>query len=125
MIRRIAAKAILVIFIACSNGQNAGIEQALQHAATLVAEVDALEKLERTETMRSLPKNDWPAGIRQLDPEAVRIVPDGVFVQQHSRLVGEEGIFIAFAGMHVNTERGHDPAFKPIADRVYSYKIKG
>jgi hypothetical protein len=125
MIRRIAANAILVLLIGCSNGRHAGIERAVQHASTLVVEVDALEKLEHTETMQSLPESDWPAGIRKLDPEAVRIAHDGVFVQQRSRFVGEVGIFIAFAGKHVNTEPGQDPAFKLIADRLYSYKIKG
>ncbi len=93
-------------------------------APVLAAEADALRS-SGSAPPREIPEASWPPGIRRLEPEAVRVTAEGVFVQCRKRFVEEEGVFIAFTGVEVDTEPGRDPSFKPIAGRVYLYRIKG
>ena len=73
----------------------------------------------------AVPEKEWPETLRALRPESVSLGRDGVFVKLDSGFAGEEGLFIAYAGVSVATDRGTDPSFERLEGRVYWYRIKG
>ena len=93
-------------------------------AARLVAEVSPLE-IRASYQSFEVPKSSWPESVRELRPRTVRVGHDGVFIRLRSRFVEEEGVFVAFAGAVIDTASGRDPSFRPIAERIYWYKVKG
>jgi hypothetical protein len=54
----------------------------------------------------------------------IRVTGEGVFVPVKARFVEESGYFVAKPGVNVKA-KGTDPAFEPIRECVYRYRIKG
>jgi hypothetical protein len=90
-------------------------------ASRLAAEVAVL----RDHQPEVLQESSWPAAIRELQPQSVRVEANGVFVQRWKAYVEEEGIFIAFSATAVDTSPGREPLFTLIAPNIYWYRIKG
>ena len=71
-----------------------------------------------------IPQSAWPAGLAQLDPERVRVTPEGLYVVLSSAGVEERGLFVpraqGFAG-----SRGTDPSYTRLGQGVFSYHVKG
>ncbi len=73
----------------------------------------------------SVPPDHWPEPIRQLRPEHVRVVGDGVYVRLQSRLATEAGVYIPAAGVVPKGDSGTDPSLQPLGNGLYWYEIKG
>ena len=124
---RVVATLVLAGLLAgCTSPQDASAALVSRiGASTLVADGARLRDLATSESPSAVPESSWPESIRALRPRSVRVVPEGVFVQLSKRFVEEEGVFIAFAGVDVDTAPGHDPSFRALAPLVYWYEIKG
>jgi len=93
-------------------------------ASRLAADVAVLKDRGSTQP-EVLQKSDWPAAIRDLKPQSVRVEANGVFVQRWKAYVEEEGIFVAFPGAVIDTSAGREPSFTLIEPNIYWYRIKG
>src|SRR5262245_1532304 len=107
-----------------------------RHAAELaVRRIGADNLAQSLETMRPeggppagqvpVPPEAWPDSLRSLEPQAVRVGREGVFIKLQSGFVGESGLLVAFEGTTVPAGKGTDPAFEHLEGRVYWYRIKG
>ena len=94
-------------------------------ASRLTADAALLQDRAIRHPAEVVPDSAWPPAIRELRPRSVRVHSGGVFIQRSQALVEEEGVFIAFDGTVVDSTRGRDPAFSPIAPQIYWYRIKG
>ena len=69
-------------------------------------------------------RSQWPAGIAGLEPEHVRVAPEGLYVVLSSVGVEEHGLFVArapsFAASPVT-----DPSYTALGQGVFSYHVKG
>lgn len=72
----------------------------------------------------SLSRELWPASVVALDPKAVSLRDDGMYITTWSLFVQEGGVFIPNATMPHPT-RGSDPQVQPLGHGVFSYKISG
>ena len=114
------------LLVACTSPQNEGADLVSRIGGpTLVADAALLRKYVSTAAPVVVPRSSWPTAIRELQPQDVRVVSEGVFVQRWKRFVEEEGVFIAFAGVNVDTGSGKDPSFSELAPQVYWYRVKG
>ena len=73
----------------------------------------------------TVPKNRWPADMRQFRPESIRVAPEGVYLRTGEFFVTEWGIFILSPRSSFQPTKGTDPSYRPLADRIYWYEIKG
>jgi hypothetical protein len=114
------------LLVTCATPQNEGASLVSRIGApVLVGDAELLEKYASSAVPVVVPQASWPTAVRELQPQEVRVVMEGVFVRRWKRFVEEEGVFIAFAGVNVDTGSGGDPSFSPLAPRVYWYKVKG
>ena len=73
----------------------------------------------------SVPPEAWPDSLRSLEPQAVLVGREGVFIKLQSGFVGESGLLVAFEGAAIPAGGGTDPGFEHLEGRVYWYRIKG
>ena len=75
--------------------------------------------------------NDWvsmqhlPKTIKSLKPVSIRISDAGLYIKMDEMFVSESGLFIFRSENSMLTLVGGDPEFKHLANKVYSYVIKG
>jgi hypothetical protein len=73
---------------------------------------------------RNLPSEEWPEQIRIIDPQSVRIRPEGLYIVTSAWFVEEAGLFVprhpAFSPV-----AGSDPEYRRLHGRVFSYRIRG
>jgi hypothetical protein len=94
--------------------------------ATTQALEAAAEKWWRPENHdQTIPKEQWPPELERLNPKAVRVTSEGVFIPIRSFFVEERGLFVFPAGSNFVPPRSGDPSFKLLRGRVYRYEIKG
>ena len=120
--RRLLSVVVCALAIACGS-QDLAVEDK-------VARIGAARLVEAAQSVRASPKGElpeasWPDAIRSLEPRAVLVRPEGVFVRLSSRFTSESGVLITFDGATVSTEPGQDPAFEKVADGIYRYEVKG
>ena len=68
---------------------------------------------------------DWPTSIAALDPEAVFVSVDGLYVVTTSFLASQWGVFVPWPTKHPSPGSGNDPSYTPIAEGVYTFHISG
>lgn len=91
-------------------------------ASTLAREVRPL--LER-HTVGPLPREVWPASIVTLEPRAVYVRADGLYITTWSFFIEERGVFVANAKALFKPGRGTDPQYEPVGHGVFVYRIAG
>jgi hypothetical protein len=91
---------------------------------TLVIDAGQLKQYAPPGSNMLVPRSAWPDGITRLQPEEVRVTPQGVYIERLKRSNEEHGVFIAFAATSVRTQPDRNPAFSPIEGRIYSYTIR-
>ena len=91
----------------------------------LAAEAASLKSHRGTPQSEFLQEPAWPPAIRELQPQIVKVDAQGVFVQRWKDYVEEEGIFLKFSGIILDTSPGRDPSFTLIAPDTYWYTTKG
>jgi hypothetical protein len=67
----------------------------------------------------------WPGEIRVLDPKAVRIAADGLYVVTSSWFVQETGFFVPRDPDAFSPVAGGDPEYRRLYGHVFSYRIRG
>jgi hypothetical protein len=123
---RTALAIVAVLMVACGRRHVAEQEVARIGPSRLIEAAESVRTVgERSAVNAQLPEAAWPDAIRLLKPQAVFVGRQGVFVRLKSSFTTESGVLVAFAGISIPTERGQDPAFARLADRIYWYEIKG
>ena len=67
----------------------------------------------------------WPAGIQAIEPKAVRISSDGLYLVTSSWLVEEAGFFVPRDPNVFTPGKGSDPEYRKVYGNVFSYRIRG
>jgi hypothetical protein len=71
-------------------------------------------------------RDDWPAALMLLSPEAVSVEVTGVHIRLDSFFVEESGLYVLAATVRTEPPgRGADPSYERVAPRLYRYKVKG
>lgn len=73
----------------------------------------------------NVPAEQWPTAVRKLCPQAVRVTPDGVYIERGSRFVESWGIFILRSRSAFQPSTDTDPSYHRLRDRVFWYEVKG
>ena len=69
-------------------------------------------------------RSQWPAGIAGLEPERVRVAPEGLYVVLSSVGVEEHALFVPSAPGFAASP-GTDPSYTALGQGVFSYHVKG
>ena len=67
----------------------------------------------------------WPAEIRALKPNAVRVTAEGIYVVTSSWFVEEAGLFVPRDSSAFVPASGGDPEYERLYGNVFSYRIRG
>lgn len=78
-----------------------------------------------TAAVREVPPGEWTVEVQQLRPQAVKVTPDGVYIEQRTRFAESQGVFVLRSGSTFQPANGTDPSFRPLRGRVYWYEVKG
>jgi hypothetical protein len=68
---------------------------------------------------------EWPPSIAALNPEAVFVSVDGLYVVTASFLTSQWGVFVPCSPRQRSPDSGSDPTYTPIAEGVYTFHIAG
>ena len=117
--------AALVAMAACSRRADVVRSIDVAGAERLARAAEPLRATATAQGTVELPRASWPPEFSALNPMAVTIAEEGVFVRLESRFTVEAGLFVAFAGRHAPGGAGTDPSFTPVAGAVYWYEVKG
>lgn len=74
---------------------------------------------------RTIPPNEWPDAVRQLRPQAVRVTPEGVYLERGSLFVQSWGVFVLRSGTAFRPATDTDPSYHLLRGRLYWYEVKG
>ncbi len=114
--KRVLAAVLLVGVAACSRTPSsseladlAAVAPGLLQAAPVTADVRA---------------SQWPPAVTRLKPERVHARPEGLYLVTSSTFVQERGIFVP-RSVTFTSRSGTDPAYTPIGQGIYSYRISG
>lgn len=86
--------------------------------------IEAARKLQKYK-QGSLPVENWPKILSDLNPEEIYVTDDGVNIVMYRRFVEEHGIYILFPGLKPLELGGTDPVFEIIEKDVYWYLVAG
>lgn len=76
-------------------------------------------------TYRQVPEAEWPAELRNLQPEHVSVNSSGVFIKFGCRFVEIYGLFVLPIGSAFRPKEGQVCSFRLIRGRVYRYDDPG
>src|SRR5215831_21289618 len=111
---------------ACGQRRVAEMEVRRIGAEKLAQAADSLRPVEEQSSVKvNIPATAWPESLRLLQPEAVFVAHEGVYIRLETGFVTESGLLVAFPGITVPTDNGKDPRFEHIEGRIYRYRIKG
>lgn len=113
----ILSLAALVLLAGCAPNLSPSEIQALAR--------DATDVLANHPAPSIIEAKDWPASIAALDPEAVFVSVDGLYVVTTSFLASEWGVFVPLSTKHPSPGSGNDPSYTLIAEGVYTFHISG
>jgi hypothetical protein len=69
--------------------------------------------------------DEWPASIAALDPQAVFVSVDGLYIVTASFFTSQWGVFVPCSPTGFSPTPGGDPEYTHIADGVYSFHGSG
>lgn len=69
--------------------------------------------------------DSWPAEVRGLRPQSVRLTADGLYIELGSQFVTSWGLFILRSDSPFQPTRTTDPSYRLLQERVYWYEVKG
>ena len=117
---------LTAVLVACGQRRVAEIEVRQIGAEKLAQAADSLRPVgEQSSAKVNIPATAWPESLRLLQPEAVFVAHEGVYIRLETGFVTESGLLVAFPGVTVTTDTGKDPKFEHIEGRIYRYRIKG
>jgi hypothetical protein len=115
---RLSVLVVLVLVAACARVPSISEPEALAievAATSLLSSIDA----------RDVSQAEWPEQLRFLDPEAVRVKPEGLYVVTSSSFVEEAGVFVPRHPAAFSPMVGGDPEYRSLHGHVFSYRIRG
>lgn len=118
MIRNFAAVALCLALLIAGCGQKLAPQQASDLAS------QARRLLRQHPLAGEIAPAQWPAAIAALRPERVYVRAEGLYIRKSSFFVTEGGYFVP-ASLEADFGRAGDPAYRPIAEGVYAYRIEG
>jgi hypothetical protein len=111
---------VLTALSACSSRPDVDPESAPALSAMAHALMD---RNPRSDTVQYPP---WPPEIRELlDPEQIRIHPEGVYIATDSSFVEEDGVFVPRDVTKFRPDSSGDPRYTPVALDVFTYPVAG
>ncbi len=69
--------------------------------------------------------NAWPAEIQAIEPKAVRITAEGLYVVTSTWFAEEAGLFVPRDPDVFSPATGGDPEYRRLYGNVFSYRIRG
>ena len=115
---RVIAIALFVLVAGCARVPSVSQAEALAIEA-------AANSLLSTTDARDVSQSEWPEEFRVLDPEAVRLRPEGLYVVTSSWFSEEAGLFVPRQPAAFSPMVGSDPEYRSMHGHVYSYRIRG
>ena len=115
---RTIAFAALVLIAGCARAPS------ISEAESAAVETEAASLLSKTDA-RDISSANWPEQIRNLNPIAVRIRSDGLYVVTSSWFVEEAGLFVPRHPDALSPVVGSDPEYRRLYGRVFSYRTRG
>ena len=115
---RIIAIAVFVLVAGCARVPS------LSQAEALAVEVAAASLLSTVDA-RDVSESEWPEEFLVLDPEAVRVRSEGLYVVTSSWFVEEAGLFVPRQPAAFSPMVGGDPEYRSMHGHVYSYRTRG
>lgn len=99
------------------------IPELTDNQATIIQEqgVALLQQLE----LGAVEREAWPAAISALNPEALRIEEDGLYIVIGILFVEEWGFFVTRDGVDFVPTVGGDPSYSRISGRLFEYRVAG
>lgn len=85
----------------------------------------ASELMTESSTDGRVPAERWPAAIRSLEPESVRIGEPGIYISTGSLYVEEWGLFVPRQPDSFVPVQGTDPSYEQLHPSLFSYFIAG
>jgi len=67
----------------------------------------------------------YPPSISALHPNAVRMAPEGMYVETWEFMAAERGVFIPCQPGRFAPQKGSDPSYEAVGNGVYTYYIAG
>jgi len=123
---RILICLLSVVLAACGQRRAAELEVRRIGIERLGQAADSLRAVGPQSSLKVIiPATAWPESLRLLNPQAVLVAREGVFIRLESGFVTESGLLVAFPEVTVPINKGNDPDFEHIEGRVYWYRIKG
>jgi hypothetical protein len=107
--------AAIALLAGCApNLSDSEIQAIARDAPIVIAKYPALSIID--------PK-DWPPSIAALNPEAVFVSVDGLYVVTTSFLTSQWGVFVPCSPKRASPGSGSDPSYTLIGDGVYTFHI--
>jgi hypothetical protein len=115
---RVATFGLVLLVAACAR-----VPSVSEAKAQAVAEAAAALLTQEGNT--DVPQEAWSPELRALNPKAVRVAVEGVYVVTDSWFVEEAGFFVPRHPETFVGAEGTDPQYKRIHGAVFSYLIRG
>ena len=115
---RTIAFAALVLIAGCAR------PPLISEAEAAAAEIEAAFLLSNTDA-GDISSANWPEHILNLEPVAVRITSDGLYVVTSAWFVEEAGVFVPRRPDAFSPVVGTDPEYQRLYGRVFSYRTRG
>lgn len=117
---RLVLSCLVLALSACSSRPDVHPDSAAALSAMAHALMDSNR---RSDTVQYPP---WPPEIwKFLDPEQIRIHPEGVYIATDSSFVEEDGVFVPRDVTTFRPDSSGDPSYTPVALDVFTYHIAG
>lgn len=113
----------LGIFIVCFVLAACAPSVSESEASTLAREVAHL--LEHQIKVGYLSSASWPPSVAALEPQAVYLRAEGLYIKTSSFFTEERGVFVPNPESAFSPTHGTDPSYKPVTDRVFVYRRAG
>lgn len=119
VIRTLILTLALLLSAACSPVPS--LDEA--EAAEVVRE--ARELMSSSKEGESISADRWPAAIRRLDPNSVRVDKEGLYIVTYTLYVEEQGLFVPREPSTFVAEGRFEPSFGRMHPSLFSYRIAG
>jgi hypothetical protein len=115
----LASGLLITAMAACSR------DVSVSHARRIEAGVRPVLDAMCGEANGSLDPQFWPQVVSELQPESVRLVSEGIYIQTSSFFVESSGIFVPCHPGEFTFNGRVDPSFRRLSETVFRYDITG
>ena len=116
-------KRLLAVCAACILGVACTPDISEAEASNLAR--DAAPLFQRQASASSLPRTSWPAAVVALNPQAVYLRAEGLYITTSSFFTEERGVFVLNPTASFTPTHGSDPSYEPVSHGVFIYRLAG